>query len=85
MLVELEGSRILHHHLPDTLQKLCEDWGDITTLACKMATPGKERGRGGRRGGEEGIEREREKDLKEGEVHVHLQVTVTRSQQVVLP
>ena len=45
MFVELEGSRILYHHLPDTLQKLCEDWRDITTLTSKMATPGrKERG-----------------------------------------
>lgn len=72
MLVELEGSRILYHHLPDTLQKLCEDWRDVTTLASKMATPGQGRGRGrkreGRRGGRrEGKEGGRGVERMEGE------------------
>ena len=57
MLVELEGSRILYHHLPDTLQKLCEDWRDIATLASKMATPAGER---------QGKEKRREKRREEG-------------------
>ena len=34
VLIELEGSWILYHGLPDTLEKLSEDWRGLSNLPC---------------------------------------------------